>query len=80
MTSGFGAAAVDGAGEVVVGAAWCVPLEHAATASIATPPSARILRLIASRELSHIASRIARACHKESGWDVNQGDDTTEVE
>src|ERR1700722_13102887 len=50
---GLGAAVIEGAG-VMVGVVSCARPEHAASASTTALPSARILRLIASRELSRL--------------------------
>src|ERR1700757_1283405 len=77
MTSGLGtvvwpAALVEGAGEVVEGEAWWLPLEHAATNSAAVKPRARCLRLIASRELSHMRGRLRNGWLSQVGGCVRQ--------
>ncbi len=62
IVSGFAASAVvEGGDEVVVGLASRFPLEQPPTANTRIPPSARILRLIASGLLSHSRLEIARA-------------------
>src|SRR5438046_1961935 len=82
IASGLGAlvcpaALVEGASEVVEGDALWLPLEHAAISNTVAMPKARCLRLIASRELSHMRDGYAMGgCHKLARAYVKLGRET----